>query len=246
MRRNPAPLARLLRTCTLLGLGAAALGLLAPAAGCGGGGAGGAGGSTATGDTTVLHPGGTPLPGETECKVVETTNITVPGALHVPACTVVDYPTNPPSGGNHWAIWAAYKQYTSPVPREMYVHDLEHGAIVLLYRCAGACPDVVAALGEVFSSITDDACAGPPGPSARMVLTPDPDLPTPIAAAAWGATYTATCIDVPSLKAFARDHYAQGPEDLCADGLDVSGGTPCAHADAGADASEPDAGADGG
>jgi hypothetical protein len=76
--------------------------------------------------------------------------------------------------------------------------------------------------------MADPLCLSiPGGPAARVVLTPDPLLETPIAAATWGATYTATCIDVPSLRAFANAHYGNGREPLCADGLDVSIDDPC-------------------
>jgi Protein of unknown function (DUF3105) len=194
-----------------------ALGLLA-APGCGGE------SGAATGTTTTLHPDASPLPGETTCTVIEDVDITVPSRNHVPVCTPVTYDTNPPSGGDHWPIWAAYREYQeTAVPREMYVHDLEHGAIVFLFRCAGSCPDVVDALSSVFTGMAADPLCDGLGPTARHVLTADPDLATPIAAAAWGATYTATCIDAPSLQQFARDHYAHGPEDFCTDGLDIEG-----------------------
>jgi hypothetical protein len=176
---------------------------------------------TGPSNTTTLHPDAPPLPGETECKVVEATSIEVESAQHVPTCTPVSYETNPPSGGNHWAVWAAFKKYDTAVPREMYVHDLEHGAIVFAFRCKEACPDVVAALSGVIDEVSD-GCDPP-----RVILTPDPDLPTPIAAAAWGATYTATCIDAASLAAFAKDHIGHGPEDVCTDGADVSSAMPC-------------------
>jgi hypothetical protein len=182
--------------------------------------------------TEVLSPNAPPLPGESKCEVVKTTGIAVAPALHVPVCEDVAYETNPPSGGDHWGVWAAFKKYTMPVPREMYVHDLEHGAVVLSYRCTDACPEVVAALEEAF-----DGAAGDPlclsagaGPKARLVLTPDAELETPIAAAAWGATYTATCIDKTSLAAFIAEAYGRGPEATCFDGQDieVTGGPACA------------------
>jgi len=202
------------RTASLVLAAPAVLSMLLAASACGGGGTGGGGGgggASGTPTTTVLHPSDAPLPGESACTVTEVTGIPIASRNHVAPCTVVDYATNPPSGGDHWPVWAAYKKYTAPVPVEMLVHDLEHGAILLLYRCTDACPDVVAALGQVFDSMSDPLCAGPPnGPAARMILAPDPDLPTPIAAAAWGATYTATCIDVTSLQAFAKDHYTHG------------------------------------
>ena len=146
-------------------------------------------------------------------------------------CTGVAYETNPPSGVEHWGTWAAFKKYTSPVPREMYVHAMEHGAVVLSYRCEGTCPEVVAALEKVFDEAAGDplCLSAGAGPKARLVLTPDDKLDTPIAASAWGATYTATCIDTPSLAAFVKDAYARGPEQTCYNGHDIeTSGGPCA------------------
>jgi hypothetical protein len=188
-------------------------------AGCGGNETSAGGGTV-----TTTHPGAKPLPGETACTVTEDVDIPVPSRNHVPVCSSVTYDTNPPSGGDHWPIWAAYRIYQETVvPREMYVHDLEHGGIVFLFRCSGSCTDVVDALTTAFDGMPADPLCDGMAPTARHVLTADPDLATPIAAAAWGATYTATCIDPPSLAKFARDHYAQGPEDFCTDGLDIEG-----------------------
>ena len=181
---------------------------------------------------TVLHPDAAPLPGQTECTVTITTNIPVTKAVHVPVCTPVSYATNPPSGGDHWGVWAAFTTYATPVPREMYVHDMEHGALVLLHDCDGACPEeLTAALAAAHDQVMGDPlCLQiPGGPSERVLTTPDPLLDTPIAIAAWGATYTATCIDEASLKAFAKAHYGHGPEQVCADGKlygDPDGGAP--------------------
>ncbi len=174
-------------------------------------------------NTEVLTPNAPPLPGQTECRVVTTTNIPVAGAVHVATCTPVTYATNPPSGGDHWGQWAAFKKYTLTVPREMYVHDLEHGAIVLAYRCDGECPEVVAALEKIFDeAMGDPLCLSAGGAAkARLVLTPDPKLETPIAASAWGATYTATCIDTDSLAKFVSANYGKGPEATCFAGQDL-------------------------
>ncbi len=51
-----------------------------------------------------------------------------------------------------------------------------------------------------------------------MLITPDPLLETPMALSAWGASYTATCIDPPSIDAFVLAHYGQGREPICTDG----------------------------
>src|SRR6185503_11284240 len=147
----------------------------------------------------TLTPDAAPLPGESACKVVITTGIPVTAATHVPICTSVEYATNPPSGGDHWPVWAAFGKYTTEVPREMSVHDLEHGAVVVSYRCKDACPEVIKALGDVIDSSVDSFCATESPPITRAILTPDPAIPTPVAVAAWGATYVATCLDPASL-----------------------------------------------
>jgi Protein of unknown function (DUF3105) len=201
-------------------------------------------------DVVTLLPDAPPLLGEAECKVVITTGLPTGRAAHVDVCTPVAYATNPPSSGDHWPVWAAYKAYEVPVPREMYVHNLEHGAVVLAYRCASECPEVLALLEEVrVEAASDPLClTRPGGPAARLVLTPDPHLDTPVAAAAWGATYTATCLDKPSLARFVAQHYARGPENTCGDGKaidDPDGGAPrCDDPNGGApDGGNPEGGA---
>ena len=47
----------------------------------------------------------------------------------------VQYPQNPPVGGDHSAQYLTCGVYTSPVPNENGVHDLEHGAVWITYRC---------------------------------------------------------------------------------------------------------------
>ncbi|HZF53547.1 MAG TPA: DUF3105 domain-containing protein [Polyangiaceae bacterium] len=169
----------------------------------------------------TLKPNADPLPGETECSVVMTTGIPVGPAIHVPYCTEVEYATNPPSGGDHWQQWAAFKEYSSAIRREIYVHDLEHGAVVLAYKCEAECPQVVQMLRDVVAgAASDPLCVELGGPPARFVITPDPMLDTPIAAAAWGATYTATCIDKASLAKFVAAVYGSGPEAICFPGKD--------------------------
>lgn len=146
---------------------------------------------------------------------------------HVPVGTMVDWNSNPPSSGPHYPIWAAFQAYTAPVPRGYYVHDLEHGAIVFLYNCGSpeaggsACPDVVSKLQAASDSLPDDplcASTGGPGVRVRTVITPDPLIPTRVAAAAWGWIYLADCADLPTLEQFAKAHYGQGREDICAPG----------------------------
>jgi uncharacterized protein DUF3105 len=142
-------------------------------------------------------------------------------AIHVALDADIQWDSNPPSSGPHYGVWAAYGVYTSPVPRIYYVHNLEHGAIVFLYNCGDAgCPDIVAALQAASDAIPDDPLCTTAGEGVRVrtIITPDPLLDVPVAAAAWGWTYKAQCADLPTLEQFALDHYRRGPEDLCGNG----------------------------
>ena len=147
------------------------------------------------------------------------------GALHVAQGTVVDYGTNPPASGNHYEIWAAYDRTYANLERGFWLHDAEHGAIVLLHRCdPAACPDVVAQLEDVVRGFpVDDTCMTPVRQRAIVVF--DPLLPegVDIAAVAWTRTYTATCVDPDALAKFHRDFYNRGREDTCAAGASLGG-----------------------
>lgn len=180
----------------------------------------GNGGGDAGPHVTVLTPEAEPLPGQSKCEVTITTDIPLEAVSHVEPCTDLDYPTNPPSGGPHWGVWAAFTTYDVPVPREMYVHDMEHGGVMLLHRCEGDCAGVLEMFEDARSAVTGDPkCLQiPGGPTERVIITPDPELDVPIAAAAWTATYRATCLDPESLRDFVKKHYDHGPESTCAQG----------------------------
>ncbi len=147
----------------------------------------------------------------------------IEGATHVAVCSYVDYLTLPPSSGNHYPYWAAFTTYTSRVPEGFWVHDLEHGAIVLSYNCGEAgCADDVAAAQQMIDAYPEDPLcdATASGVRARFVMTPDPRLDVPFAASAWGWTLRANCFDPDAFLAFAQAHYGQGPEVLCEQGID--------------------------
>jgi hypothetical protein len=180
-------------------------------------------GSTTTGDapdgggpsdaTIVFFP-------DASCLVEIDEPPLLPGT-HVPIGTDIQWDSNPPSSGPHYPIWAAYQAYTSPVPRGYYVHDEEHGAVVFLYNCGDAgCPGFVAGLQAASDAIPDDPLCTDAGEGVRVrtVITPDPLIDVPLAAAAWGWVYKAQCLDEPTLRDFALQHYGNGPEVLCGNG----------------------------
>ncbi len=190
---------------------------------------------------TVTHPAETPIAPATECTVTEDT-VFVRSATHVPDCSPVTYDTNPPSGGNHYPEPAYFQTYDAPVPWGFLVHSEEHGGVVIAYDCPSGCPSLVASLQAIIDAEPDDPiCASTPF-LHRLILVPEPDLTVPIAAAAWGYTYRATCLDTASLTAFIEAHYAMSPESACFAGVDMSAGGWCTTDGGVPDAGPPDAG----
>jgi len=148
------------------------------------------------------------------------------GNLHMGTCAPLFYATNPPSSGNHYPIWAAYQTYQQPLLPGFWVHNLEHGAMVMAYNCAGGCPADVAAMQTFIDGLPAD-CGQP---QRRMILLPNPALDVRFAASAWGFTLKADCFDAEAFGAFYDAHYGHGLEAVCGDGVNPltagTGGTP--------------------
>ena len=174
------------------------------------------GGSTAAdGGADRRLPG--PVHPAASCPVTIETPELIAGT-HVPEGTVITYNSNPPCSGPHYPVWANFQEYSAPLDEGYLVHSLEHGAIALLYKCdpaTDACKVTIDALRKIRDAMpTDPTCD--PAIRVRVVIAPFPKLDTPIAAAAWGITYKADCVDVPTLTQFAKDNYARATENICA------------------------------
>jgi hypothetical protein len=160
-----------------------------------------------------------PIHPAASCLVTIETPELLPGS-HVPEGTVITYNSNPPSSGPHYPVWANFQEFTAPLDEGYLVHSLEHGAVALLYRCdptAPGCAATIDGLRKIRDSLpTDPTCDA--ATRVRVVIAPFPRLDAPVAAVAWGITYKAECVDVPTLTQFAKDNYARSPENICAPG----------------------------
>lgn len=143
--------------------------------------------------------------------------------LHVPQATVLEFTTNPPASGPHFGLWAGYNRTYTSLERGFWLHNAEHGSIVLLYNCEG-CDADIAALEDVIRGYPVDPLCGSPIRNRSLVVK-DPLLPAdvPFAAVAWGVTYSATCVDPVALAQFRNDFYAEAPENFCDDGAGLGG-----------------------
>jgi hypothetical protein len=105
--------------------------------------------------------------------------------VHIPEDETPVYNSNPPVSGQHYPIWARWQIHTDPLARGYWVHNLEHGGVIFLYR-PDAPQDLLDALVRVYNAIpNDEGCDHP-----RTVLTADPLLDVP-----WAVTVSGPEID---------------------------------------------------
>jgi hypothetical protein len=131
------------------------------------------------------------------------------GREHVPVGTPVTYGHHPPTSGPHWPTWTLWNVYTEEIPPEVWVHNLEHGGIVILYRCDQPCPSLVQQLRDVFATFPKTKWS-----HVRLVIAPDRQLRTRLAILAWGRIDEMEEFDRERLLRFYRERVDRGPEDM--------------------------------
>jgi len=110
----------------------------------------------------------------------------------------VTYEQTPPVGGPHDPVWQNCGVYDQPIRSENAVHALDHGAVWITYRPDLAAEDV-ATLQELARG------------RRYLVLSPYPDLPTAVAASAWGIQVQVDSATDERLSTFIS-RYMQGPQ----------------------------------
>ncbi len=119
-----------------------------------------------------------------------------PGGEHTEGA--VDYAQSPPVGGEHNSIWQNCGFYEEPIRSETAVHSLEHGAVWITYS-----PDLpqneVARLRDLAQS------------NDYVLVSPYPDLDSPVVASAWGKQLNLESAEDPDLERFIGA-YSQGPQ----------------------------------
>jgi hypothetical protein len=94
------------------------------------------------------------------------------GNLHIASETTPHEPYNsdPPTSGPHLPYIAPWGVHTRPIVRELQVHNLEDGGVLLQYNCE--CPDVVDRLRAIVTAYDRHVILAPyPGMKHRIALT---------------------------------------------------------------------------
>ena len=128
---------------------------------------------------------------------------------HQPQGTPINYRNRPPSSGDHYDQTAPYGVTSTPVATGNWVHNLEHGAVVVLYRpdlCDDSC---VSTLRDTYNSAPSSQLF--PG-YKKMIVTPYTDMDHAVATVAWGWLDEMDQPDKDRILAFYRAHVDRGPE----------------------------------
>ncbi len=98
------------------------------------------------------------------------------GNAHIQMATDphVPYNSEPPTSGPHLPYIAPWGIHTEPIVKELQVHNLEDGGVMVQYHCATPCPDLVAKLTEIVRRY-----------ETQVILAPYPGMRTRIALTAW-------------------------------------------------------------
>jgi hypothetical protein len=135
--------------------------------------------------------------------------------VHVSVGTHVDYQHNPPTSGCHWSGGGAPATpgfYDQTVPPEAWVHNLEHGYIVVLYDCPSGCSTAVAALKQWLTTLPPDPAGQGVIPYAKVVITPYHGMPTPYAVVCWDYYLPLALFDLSQVQGFYDNHVGRSPE----------------------------------
>lgn len=121
----------------------------------------------------------------------------------------VDYPQNPPVGGPHNPVWQNCGFYSQPVVNENAVHSLEHGVVWITYAL-----DLPSDQVGMLRSIAV---------RPHVLVSPYPNLPSPVVASAWGRQLQLDGTTDPRLEdfvdVFSYGKQAPEPDGPCEGGV---------------------------
>ena len=173
------------------------------------------------------------------------------GRSHILAPESQRYANCPPASGNHYAppggpIIARYYGPDDATLPQGWIHNLEHGGLVILYSCdKGACDEATQqALQALFRDFPDSPVCGFKKGNIGPVITRFEDMKAPIAALLWGRVLFQDKLDTAQiLEFFNTQAELKNPEQQCArptptpvPGSSATPSSPAASPDAGSSA----------
>lgn len=128
--------------------------------------------------------------------------------IHVAEGTAIHYDYTPPSSGPHYPSPASWGVYPTALAPGTWVHNLEHGGIVVLYQCPSTCTALQAQLQALYRQMPFDGQFN----EKKVIITPYANLDHLVRVQAWGWTMPLASVDTAAIDAFYHEHVNKGPE----------------------------------
>ncbi len=154
----------------------------------------------------------TPLAQEPTVVSASPTEYNVPdeGRYHIDLGQTAQYKHFPPSSGLHYGKILNWGFYNEAVPPEYWVHNLEHGGIVILYNCPSTCKDTEDAIWQVVQQAPPETQFN----EVKILVTPNSQIDHKVIALAWDTELDLDTADLTALLDFYNRHVDQGPEAI--------------------------------
>jgi len=137
--------------------------------------------------------------------------VAMEGADHVPEGTPLSHKSRPPTSGTHYPVWLQTYGFMNPAPPTgQWLHNLEHGAVAILYNCPAGCPELEQQLKDLYPTLPlgRNARRGMP----RALIMPYTDMDKKIAVAAWGWLLELDEFNREEIVKFYESRLDRGPE----------------------------------
>ncbi len=161
----------------------------------------------------ACQPGAAAAPVTDNSPYPDTRSLETPvpdeGRDHVATGAAITYQHQPPASGPHYPDVIQYGLYETNVPEGYWVHILEQGGIVLLYKCQGDCGPLKKQIGDLLDTVPLSKHN-----TVKLVIVPYPNMPHLITAVAWDVQMPLDQFDAKLLTGFYARHVDHGPEDV--------------------------------
>lgn len=148
------------------------------------------------------------------------------GRGHVPVGTEVSYNSNPPTSGRHYEDWIRAGVYETEKDDRNLVHSLEHGYIVMSYKCNTSTSLSAGVKSEKSNEATEsgqlsEECKSRKDQLAKvyekkgerkLIVVPGENLDTNFALTAWTYIDKFDSFDFARIEKFIDAHLNMGPE----------------------------------
>lgn len=116
------------------------------------------------------------------------------------------YNSNPPTSGPHDPVWTKAGVYSEPEGTGHLVHSLEHGYVIIYYRCGEDEKDCLDFVDKLKERVNKDLY--------KLILMPWPNLETNFALTAWTRLdkFSAQDARLDRVENFTRAFRNKGPE----------------------------------